>query len=925
MLLLQRALRIALLLFSVVAWSQHQTSIEANVTIEKKIVDVKQTFTYQNDSQQPLTELIFYNWNNAYSQKKSALTQRFSDEFVRSFFLAGRAEKGYTRINAITGAVASYSEMGNGKDLLKIVLKEPLLPGKSVELTFDYQLRIPSAKFNGFGYEKNGSLLLRDVFLMPAAFKDGRFLAYENDNGSDAAVAPTNVHFTVNNPYQLELTTDLIPTSENVFIQNNSKNFDFFITAKNRFTTVQHNDLMVVTDIKLSGKNEFEKIISMNRIIDFTENFLNKNLQGKILVTKADYDQRPFYGLNQLPKFLRPFSDDFVFEIQFAKVFIQKYLEKNTEIDKRSNGFLTDGIAHYMLMAYIDTYHSEQKMLGRLSKYKLFSNFNLSKVSFNDQFHYHYLLMARKNLDQPLNLPADQQIKFNHNIANRAKFAIVLRYIDEYLNNNSVSESIREFLAQKEQSFESFNNILSKKSDHKTDKIIENLVANRDATDFTFSEIHIEKDSISFKIKSNSTTSYPIPIYLLKKKEIVEKKWIWTNTDTLYKLPKNGANRLALNYKNEFPEYNLRNNSTAIDKSLFNKPFTFAIMKDLEAPFFNQVLYVPSLSYNLYDGISPGLRFHNKTMLDKPFNFDVNPMYSPNTQRLIGHFSFAGNHNFRNSNWFNLRYQFAGSFLHYAPEASYLKLNPAVFLRWRNPNFRNNEKQLLLVRNVFVQKQPYFLNPPDDVNNYSVFNARYAYSKSEVLKHFSFTPDFQLSQDFSKVSLEVDYRKLLTKNHQLSLRFFGGTFLSNRTTSDYFSFGIDRPTDYLFDYMYYGRSESTGIFSQQIILTDAAFKSILPQRFSNQWITSLNAGIGIWNWIELYGDAAVTKSRNTSATFIYDSGIRLNLVTDFFEVYLPVNSSNGWEIAQPNYQEKIRFIVTLDPKILISLFTRKWF
>jgi hypothetical protein len=41
-------------------------------------------------------------------------------------------------------------------------------------------------------------------------------------------------------------------------------------------------------------------------------------------------------------------------------------------------------------------------------------------------------------------------------------------------------------------------------------------------------------------------------------------------------------------------------------------------MKDLEDPYYNQVLYVPTLTYNLYDGFSPGMRLHNKTILDKP-------------------------------------------------------------------------------------------------------------------------------------------------------------------------------------------------------------------------------------------------------------------------------------------------------------------
>ena len=54
-------------------------------------------------------------------------------------------------------------------------------------------------------------------------------------------------------------------------------------------------------------------------------------------------------------------------------------------------------------------------------------------------------------------------------------------------------------------------------------------------------------------------------------------------------------------------------------------------------------------------------------------------------------------------------------------------------------------------------------------------------------------------------------------------------------------------------------------------------------------------------------------------------GIRLNLVEDYFELYLPVYSNLGWEIGQPNFDQKIRFKFTLDPQSLLGLFRRRWY
>ena len=154
---------------------------------------------------------------------------------------------------------------------------------------------------------------------------------------------------------------------------------------------------------------------------------------------------------------------------------------------------------------------------------------------------------------------------------------------------------------------------------------------------------------------------------------------------------------------------------------------------------------------------------------------------------------------------------------------------------------------------------------------------------------------------------------------------FAGTFLHNKTTSSYFDFGLDRPSDYLFESDYLGRSEATGLFSQQSIVSDGFFKSKLETRTANSWMTTVNANYSIWNWIECYGDVGLIKNAGTAPKFVYDSGIRLNLVTDYFELFFPMYSNNGWEIGQPNYGEKIRFIATFRPETLINLFTRKWF
>ena len=76
-----------------------------------------------------------------------------------------------------------------------------------------------------------------------------------------------------------------------------------------------------------------------------------------------------------------------------------------------------------------------------------------------------------------------------------------------------------------------------------------------------------------------------------------------------------------------------------------------------------------------------------------------------------------------------------------------------------------------------------------------------------------------------------------------------------------------------------------------------------------------------------YFDFGLIKNKNENSRFLYDSGLRINILPDYFELFFPLYNSNGFQLngdLSP-YSEKIRFLLTLQPKTLTKLFTRKWF
>ena len=129
----------------------------------------------------------------------------------------------------------------------------------------------------------------------------------------------------------------------------------------------------------------------------------------------------------------------------------------------------------------------------------------------------------------------------------------------------------------------------------------------------------------------------------------------------------------------------------------------------------------------------------------------------------------------------------------------------------------------------------------------------------------------------------------------------------------------------LFDNFLIGRSENTGFYSQQYIRYEGAFKSKINDFSPNDFILSINSGITIWKWFEAYFDFGLFKNKKEPILSGYDTGLRINIIENYLEVFFPVYSSNGLHFDDNSYSDKIRFVFTFDPENLTSLFTRRWF
>lgn len=926
-------------------FGQNKIDIDAKFNLKEKSAEIVQTIRYQNVTKDTLQSIYLNDWNNSFSTKRTPLADRFTEEYNTKFHFATADMRGFTAVTSIKDSIGKslyHSRLEKHPDVIQVELLEPLLPDHYYQIELSYYLQFPDATFTDYGITDNEELNLKYWYITPAVY-NGTWQYYSNKNLDDLFVPPADISLKVEFPRNYTIYSEL--SIQDIAQDDNSQTFSFigkdrvdsklYLSQFPKFNFVQTDNFTVVTNLNSEGIMPTDRTIITDKITQFITNNLGQYPHNYLLVTDAEYRKDPLYGLNQLPKFFNPFPGNLQYELKLLKTTLNNYLDNTLLLNPRKDYWLKDGIQIYYLMKYVEENYPDLKLLGTLASFWGIKSFHAADVSFNEQYNLYFMQMARTNRDQALNVPKDSLLKFNANIAGKYKAGVGLKYLNDFVNSDVVERTIKEYLEKSQLKIansKDFKNLLEDHTDKDVEWFFNDYISSRQKFDFRIKDVIKTDDSVTFTIKNKRKTDVPVSLFTLKEDSVISKRWIeHIHGSKTVTIPREDATKLVLNYDNVIPEYNLRDNWTSLEGWVFNnKPLQFRLFKDIEDPNYNQVFFMPLVEFNnIYDGFTLGAKVYNKTLLMKNFTYQLSPKYSFNSKTLTGGAQGIYTQHVENQNLYRINYGLGAGYSSFAEGAFVTKISPSVSFHFRdNDNFRSNKSSYINFRYLDISRK--VKNNPDVIikdPDYSVFNVRYVNAHADLIDFSKFYYDFQIAKRFGKIAVNYEWRKLTQSNRQFNFRFFAGTFLYNKTSknSDYFSFALDRPTDYLFDYDYLGRSEASGIFSQQIIIAEGGFKSKLETPFANQWMTTANISTTLWRYIEAYGDIGLVKNRSFDPQFVYDSGIRLNLVTDYFELYFPIYSNLGWEVAAPHYSERIRIKFTLDPEVLLGLFRRRWY
>ncbi|WP_228444886.1 gluzincin family metallopeptidase [Chryseobacterium echinoideorum] len=915
-------------------------SIDAQLSSDRKTLEISQQIVYHNHSDQDLNSIKLLNWIAAYNKRGTSLVYRKLEDRNYSLHFAKKQELGKI-LNLEINSADNPSVLVNktSEENLFLMLNKTLHPGETIELQLNYKIQLPDKKFTGYGTSAQ-DIALKYFFIVPDHFdtENNTKRNYHDIEESVNFNTYWKVKFRNNDNFFIESNLAKVqPDSFQGYLDSDPE----FLLSKNEFPSIKINTNDIKTEIQFGYFISPQEIQNLEFYLPLQLKFIKERvgiIPEKLFISDKFRAKEDFFGNNDIKfwKFrFKLFSDAENADLDYFGIITKKILDESIITSKQENHWFKNGLKSYLEIQYLKKFYSEAKLLGKLPETKILGVkplklFHASRVKLLDRYGLAYQYILSQNLDQKIDEPFTVLSNFNDMAISSFETGTLFSYTADKMGEEKFNSIIKNYIAENTDTQinpDDFLDQLAKKEP--SSEYLKNFIEGKHRVNFRLKNFRIENDSLNIKIVKNTDENIPVKLETQTKEGSRNSYWIETEKNERLKtvqLPAEDVYKITLNNDYIFPEANYRDNFL-YTKGIFSnaKKIRFKLIKDIPNPEFNEIYLNPRIRFtNTYDKFLIGMNFKNQSLFDQKFLYSITPSYSTGTGKLTG--SGAVSYSFLPAESIIQRLTFgvSGSYFHYDFDLAYQKNS-----LYSNINFRKNPRSTvsrgLGISYTYFQRD---LNAKmiaeNDYEKYNLWTIGYGYTDNQMIHEKSFSISTQGMEDYNKITAEGFYRWEFAPRQKLSLRLFAGYFARNETRNNTFNYGISRVSDYSFSYNLLGQSATGGILSQQFILADGGFKSFIPGSV-NQWITSFNVDSSVWKVFHIYADAGFYKNKNQPTQFIWDSGLKVRVIPDFLEIFLPVQSSLGFEPAFKDYGKRIRYTLILNLSTIINAARRGWY
>lgn len=969
--------------------------IEVKLDDYNHILRGNEAITYKNNSKTPLNEIYMHLWPNAYKNDKTALAKQLKRNEGDKLAKADAADLGYidSLDFKINGASTNWEYSSEHIDIAILRLENPLLPGQSLRITTPFKVTIPSGTISRLGHIGQ-SYQITQWYPKPAVYDQNGWnpMPYLNQGEFYSEYGNFDVKITVPANYVVGATGELQTSSEIIFLNekvaesqkkleklknepsNRSKNFP---ESASTFKTIQYkqdrvHDFAWFADKRfLVLKGEVVLPHSKDTVTSWAM-FTPQN--ARLWSNSLEYinDGTYYYSLwngdypyKHVTAIDGTISAGGGMEYPMITVIGNASSKEDLEVvivhevghnwfygilgsNERIHGWMDEGLNTLNEMRYVQTKYPNNT---RFSDMVAGGRFHLNELDHHDAGDITYRSLASFGLDQPLELHSDDFSSLNYGAIMYQKTGVVFYYLMDYLGAEKFDAAMSAYYQQwkfKHPQPADLRKVLETQTGKDLGWLFNDLIQTTKHLDYKLKSVQMAKNGTVINLINKGQINGPVEVNVYGKNGQLETIWAEPGQKSVTaKTPIGDITKVEIDRNNDIPELNRQNNLWVKDQTFHKfEPIKFEFLFGDHQKDQTAIFWTPMLGGNVYDGLMAGITLHNIGLAPKKFTYLMSPMLS--TARIrpagIAEFSYQilptkaielmrlglsvksfGTDRVNNKDYF-------------------LSLSPYLALNYGDRQARHSVHYDLLIqglaksnveslfskeRGFFVQHTINFRKPAYQaqwINRYEYFEQKISPNDQQ------FT-----SRIWSNLKQSFNYR-VGSLDRNIELNLFGGytfarQFSNNLDPSRLFWSinGLQGQQDLFLEDYNFGRSETSGFWSQQRMDAQGQFHTANAAGSNINWLTTATvyAQLPIKpNILGAFVDYGMGAGVFKTMDSYYNAGLALRF-GKVFGLYFPLMSGSnagpeGNFIADElftNYAQKIRFTLRINPVNRIGLHT----